>query len=217
MCINRLSCPSLSVFAVFGLWMCLLVFTLPHSLVYAQSPSFRTLEKSELLQKSGSVQVGKRFPFFATWQVTNQQNQLQSLPKLLKNHQAHRYVIMSCAFTCLPCKEKLKELSALKDQFQKTKTQLLIFVANSEDHAKKLNTQFNLEWAIVLTDVYLRLAKEWTVHSKRPHGIELSKTFVLDQKGVVLHILGQEGRDFRELILGKTKSEKTLDEIGGRK
>ena len=160
-----------------------------------------TRGNTKLLQKSGDAEVGARMPFFSGWLTTGQ---VLNLPRLLKKKRS-RYVITMCASWCQPCVNGLRLLSKAKDEFQRRDIELVIYVVDTELAAKKIHKQFGFDWAQVLIDQVkthartLSSSKNGTVRQN----IVLPTTFVLNREGQIEIIIGQEGEDFINLLLGE--------------
>ena len=164
------------------------------------NPAAHLSGKSTRLTKSGVAQVGKPLPFFSGWLTTGR---VLNLSRLLKKKKT-RYVVTMCASWCEPCFEGLKAISNAKTLFQDKNIEVVIYVADSEIEAKKIHEQFKFDWAHVLIDEFKSHARKLSSgkHQKKKGTLELPRTFVLNQKGEVEMIIGQEGSDYIQLLLG---------------
>ena len=121
--------PSKSLFFLLYFLIALLTLSAPSFAEDKAKDKDLTLLKSTILDQSGTVQVGKKFPFFAAWTVGDQSPTIQNISKILKKYPAKRYVIMMCSSVCKPCMKGLKEIVPIKEKFKETQTQLIVFVA----------------------------------------------------------------------------------------
>ena len=167
---------------------------------YSEAPASHLNGSSIKLSKSGIAQVGQRMPFFSGW-LTN--GQVLNLSRLLKKKK-QRYVVSMCASWCEPCFDGLKAISNAKALFQKRGIEVVIYVADTETAAHKLDKQFNFGWASVLIDEFKSHARKLSTGKKgsKKGTLELPRTFVFDQNGNVEIIIGQEGQDYIQLLLG---------------
>ena len=156
---------------------------------------------TKTLRQSGEAQVGKHMPFFSGWLTTGQ---VINLTGLLQQNRA-RYVITMCASWCEPCFEGLALLSEAKDKFLRSNTALLIYVIDTEVEAKKIQKRFNFNWAQVLSDQFKSYARKLSSSENNTlkEAMELPRTFVLDKSGTIEMIIGQEGHDYINLLLGE--------------
>ena len=187
---------SLHSLTLFGLSFLTLVFL---STTVSASPS---LKPSEQLQQSAQVQVGKKIPFFAGWTVGQKRSKPTNLTAFLKQP-AKRYVITLCANWCKPCKEGLARLKKHKADFENTQTKLLAFVSGSNEEAKTLYSTHGISWATFVVDRFGNYIPKFSGKGKASENIQLPRTFVLNEKGEVLKIIGQEGKDFIDLLVGR--------------
>ena len=159
--------------------------------------------KSVLLKKSASVKTGEKMPFFSGW-LSN--GRVLSLPLLLKR-QKKRYVITMCAEWCQLCYKGLKEITEAQSRFKEKGIDVVIYIADREEQAKKLIKELNLDWTDVLIDEFSRQAGKLAEgsESEGKSTLELPRTFVLNNKGVVEMIIGGEGSDYIPLLLGEVK------------
>lgn len=159
--------------------------------------------KSVLLKKSASVKTGEKMPFFSGW-LSN--GRVLSLPLLLKR-QKKRYVITMCAEWCKLCYKGLKEITEAQSRFKEKGIDVVIYIADREEQAKKLIKELNLDWTDVLIDEFSRQAGKLAEgsESEGKSTLELPRTFVLNNKGVVEMIIGGEGGDYIPLLLGEVK------------
>ena len=164
------------------------------------NPAAHLTGTSKLLTKSGKAQVGQRIPFFSGW-LTN--GRVLNLSRLLKKNK-QRYVVTMCASWCEPCFEGLKAISNAKELFQSKDIEVVIYVADSELEANKIHKQFNFGWASILVDEFKSHARKLSSgkDSTKKGTLELPRTFILNKKGNVEKIIGQEGRDYIQLLLG---------------
>jgi peroxiredoxin len=159
---------------------------------------------SEQLQESAKTKVGQPLPFFAGWTVGGPRSQPTNLTSFLKK-KADRYVVTLCANWCEPCKAGLTKLKAHKAEFKKTNTALLAFVSGSNEEAKALYASHGISWATFVVDRFGNYIPKFSGVAKgSKENIQLPRTFVLDSKGKVLKIIGQEGHDFINLLVGHT-------------
>ena len=180
-----------------GLILCIACLISSH--LYA-SPS---LKQSEQLQTSAQTKVGQPLPFFAGWTVGGVRSQPTNLTSFLKKD-AKRYVVTLCANWCEPCKKGLANLKAHKADFEKTNTVLLAFVSGSNEEAKTLYASHGIPWATFVVDRFGNYIPKLSGTGKgSKENIQLPRTFVLDSKGTVLKIIGQEGKDFIDLVVGR--------------
>ena len=180
-----------------GLIFCVACIISSH--LYA-SPS---LELSEQLQISAQAKVGQTLPFFAGWTVGGARSQPTNLTSFLKKD-AQRYVITLCANWCDPCKKGLANLKAHEADFKQTKTELLAFVSGSNEEAKALYGSHGISWATFVVDRFGNYIPKLSGTGKESkENIQLPRTFVLDSKGTILKIIGQEGKDFIDLVVGR--------------
>ena len=109
-----------------------------------------------------------------------------------------------CASWCEPCFDGLKALSNAKSLFQTHGVELVVYVADSELEAKKIDKEFKFNWAHVLIDEFKSHARKLSSgkDSKNKETLELPRTFILDGKGQIKMIIGQEGKDYINLLLG---------------
>ena len=109
-----------------------------------------------------------------------------------------------CASWCEQCFEGLKAISNAKELFQSKDIEVVIYVADSELEANKIHKKFNFGWASVLVDEFKSHARKLSSgkDSTKRGTLELPRTFILNKKGNVEKIIGQEGRDYIQLLLG---------------
>ena len=86
------------------------------------------------------------------------------------------------------------------EAFKKANKQLIIVVADSSGNAYEIYENYNLKWATFILDEFKSSTSKMSPN-RTSKGISLPKTFVLDSKGVVQLIIGQEGYDFVDLLL----------------
>ena len=116
---------------------------------------------------------------------------------------AKRYVVTLCANWCEPCKKGLANLKAHEADFKKTNTALLAFVSGSNEEAKALYASHGIPWATFVVDRFGNyIPKLSRGGGKLNENIQLPRTFVLDSQGKILKIIGQEGKDFIDLLVG---------------
>ena len=163
-------------------------------------PAAHLKGQSKLLSRSGDAQVGQPLPFFSGWLTTGR---VLNLSRLLKKNKT-RYVVTMCASWCEPCFDGLKAISSAKSLFQSKDIEVVIYVADREIEAKKIHKEFKFDWAHVLIDEFKSHARKLSSgkHQKKKGTLELPRTFVLNQKGEVKMIIGQEGSDYIKLLLG---------------
>jgi peroxiredoxin len=161
-------------------------------------------ERSEMTQRSGAkIKVGQKMPFFSAWTLGDGESTPQNLDKIIKAHPADRYVLTLCASWCAPCIEGLKRLSTKEKLFSKHKTHLIILVADERAKAREIYKRFSLNWAQFLVDEFGAHANQMSPNKDAKDGILLPRTFVLNKRGKVLRIIGREGMDFIDLLLGR--------------
>ena len=161
-------------------------------------------QRSELIQKSGAeIKVGQKMPFFSAWTLGEGESTPQNLDKIIRAHPADRYVLTLCASWCAPCIEGLKRLSTKQKLFSKHKTHLIILVADERAKARELYQRFSLKWAQFLVDEFGAHANRMSPNKDEKDGILLPRSFVLNKRGEVLKIIGREGADFIDLLLGR--------------
>lgn len=153
---------------------------------------------SAQLSQSGSARIHASLPFISGWDLD--QNPMNN--SVILRSKKERYVLSLCASWCKPCMEGLKRLSEAKERFKAADTDLVIYVVR-DDRAKamELRARFKLDWARFIVDEYGENAKRLTTSTEE--GLTLPRTFVLDRAGVIQLIIGKEGEDFIELLLGK--------------
>ena len=163
-------------------------------------------QKSELLKKSGQAKLGSKMPFFSGWRMSDSVGNAFNLTKAMKLKKK-RYVLNICASWCAPCMVGLQKLADAKERFLAEDVSLIILVADSTSHGQKLYKKFNFSWANVVVDEFktfaLRLAPDQS--SKGKESLSLPKTIIFNQEGIVERIIGKEGQDYVDLVLGVDK------------
>lgn len=153
--------------------------------------------ESQLLKRSGKLNVGAQVPFFSGW-LSN--GQTFSKTKLLR--QGHkRYVVTVCTSTCDPCFRGLHALTQARAEFAKRDIGVVVYVADTEVNARKLEERFRLQWTDVVVDKFKVFSRKFAANQEGT--LELPRTFVFDAKGRVELIIGEEGADYIKLLLGK--------------
>jgi|GEM_PF-2930120 len=160
--------------------------------------------RSELLEESGLVRRGGPMQFFAGWALAGGgQARPLNLTTLLKSGK-RRYALTICASWCAPCREGLKRLSDSRARIEEAGVGLVVLVADTNQHARALISEFGLTWASVIVDEFNTNAVKLSPNPSNAKSLNLPRTFVFDANGQVEAIIAQEGADFVDLIVGKT-------------
>ena len=153
--------------------------------------------KSKLYTHSAQAKIGHRLPFISGWMLTSLSLQPVNINDLLKRgekREISRYIVTLCAQYCKPCLDGLDRLSQHESSFKEHRAELVVIVVDTTAHAKAIYKRYGLSWSTVITDEFKTNAKKLSISAGG--GIELPKTFVLDQRGDVIKIIGEEGDDF---------------------
>lgn len=163
--------------------------------------SAKNLVKSQLLKKSGLVEMDKPFPFFSGWALTDHGSKPLNLTRVLMRKKKG-YVLTVAASWCAPCREGLKKIQNAQDRFKASGIDLIVLIADSNAHAKALRQEFKLDWASVVVDEFKTYASKMCPDPSDPGSLSLPRSFVIDTQGNVKRIISEEGKDYIDQLLG---------------
>lgn len=173
----------------------------PSSPVVKADPSGPSGAQSQLLDRSGLAIVGKSFPFFSGWALTDTGSQPLNLGRVLKRKR-RGYVVTVAASWCAPCRKGLKRITEARDRFKKANIDVIVIVADSSAHAKSLREEFKLNWTSVIVDEFKTYSSKMCPDPKDTKSLSLPRSFVLDSTGQVKRIISEEADDYIDQLLG---------------
>jgi len=156
---------------------------------------------SQLLDRSGQAIVGKPFPFFSGWALTDTGSQPLNLGRVLKRKR-RGYVVTVAASWCAPCRKGLKRITEARARFKKANVDVIVIVADSSAHAKSLREELKLNWTSVIVDEFKTYSSKMCPDPKDTKSLSLPRSFVLNSKGQVKRIISEEADDYIDQLLG---------------
>ncbi|MCB9547888.1 MAG: redoxin domain-containing protein [Myxococcales bacterium] len=146
-----------------------------------------------------AVVVGAPVPWFAGWTADDQ---VLNRTALLKRADARGFVVVVVATWCAPCAAGLRRLAAARARLADAGLQLVL-IAHREHPAVVqpwLAAQGVAPEVPVIYDRFGRASA--SLGAERDQRVTLPRTVVFDAAGVVRAVLGVEGADYEERVLG---------------
>jgi peroxiredoxin len=105
---------------------------------------------------------------------------------------------------CIPCRAGIKQIVAHQAEIEKSGTAVvLVNVGERETNkVKEFLTKLSADKLTSVSDPYGRLTEGFGL-VKEGQNISLPRTIVVDKSLKVLHLIGEEGGDYIELLKGK--------------
>ncbi len=178
-----------------SLVLLILLAILPTQLIFAQTQS---KGGSELLNESGEAKVGEKLPFFSGWDIFT--NQVVTTKTMFKSGSKQKYLINLCASWCEPCKKGLKEIQGHLDQLKEKNIKIVLLIANTKNDATNMLKELQLTSVTAIADEFNTHTKKYSPISENQQ-MTLPRTFVVDEKGVIVRIIGAEGSDYLDLLI----------------
>ena len=124
------------------------------------------------------------------------------LARLTQNHD--RVALVYFATWCIPCRAGIKQIVAHQAEIEKSGTAIvLVNVGERETNkVKEFLTKLSADKLTSVSDPYGRLTEGFGL-VKEGQNISLPRTIVVDKSLKVLHLIGEEGGDYIELLKGK--------------
>lgn len=168
------------------------------------SPSAEPLQTSARISLPQTIQDS--LPWFAVFELQNEntpftRNHLNELAK-----KSERVALVYFATWCIPCREGLKQISENADKIAKSKTGIiLVNVGEREkDKIEDFLKQFSLDTIKTVVDPYGRLTEGLGL-IKGGESIDLPRTIILDNTSKPQLMIGAEGMDYIEILIGEIK------------